>query len=428
MTLHNELQELNTALQACPEVYKMLSGFGRRIYFSESGVLAQSWEARERAFVFNATLGEAQSNHKAIYSDTLHRSLSGFAPDEIYPYAAPGGLKELRELWLKKMLRENPSMAGFELSLPVVTAGLTHGLSLMADLFLDQGDTVAVHDKHWENYELIFGVRCGCVLAHYPMFKEGGFNIEAMENCIRSCTSEKVFVVLNFPNNPTGYAPSREEALEIAAALVRCAETGKKLVVLCDDAYYGFWYSDDVMRESLFGLLANAHPSILAIRLDGATKEAFAGGLRVGFVTFGGKTKEILTALEKKTIGAIRACISSNSRPSQSILLHGLKNSEYQKEIENNYVLLRQRGREVMELCKKGSRKNLWRPYPYNSGYFLCIKVGKNAQALRRYLLAHYGIGVIACSREDIRISVPCIEIEEIKKFFEILDDAIENA
>ncbi len=428
MKVPKELQQLNSILKSNPEVYEMLSEFGRCIFFSENGVLTQSWEAREKAYHFNATLGEAQSNKKTLYSKELHESLSGFGPEEIYPYAPPAGLKELREHWLEKMLNENPSMANMDLSLPIVTTGLTHGLSLAADLFLDPGDPVVVHDKHWENYELIFEVRGNNTLNPYPTFTEGGFNVPAMENRILSLKSGKVFVVLNFPNNPTGYTPTRAEAFEIARALKRCAERGKKLVVLCDDAYYGFWYAEDCIHESIFGLIADLHPSILTIRVDGATKEAFAGGFRVGFITYGGKSKEVLSALEKKTTGAIRAFISSSSHPSQSILLKGLKSDEYRREMKYNHALLCQRGREVMALCRIGSRKKLWEPYPYNSGYFLCIKVNKNAAMVRQYLLSHYGIGVIACSEEDIRISVPCIEIEHLREFFAVLDDAVENA
>jgi aspartate/methionine/tyrosine aminotransferase len=423
-----ELKKINSMLETCPAVFNMLSKFGKRIFFPENGILAQSWEARKKAFRFNATLGEAQSNRKVLYSETLHKLLSGFAPGEIYPYSTPAGLPELRKLWQEKALRENPSMQEQNISVPVVTCGLTHGLSLAADLFLDPEDTVIVPDKHWENYELIFQVRGNAEIKSYPMFEDDHFNYSGMEQCILSCKQEKVFIVLNFPNNPTGYMPTVKEAHEISAALCRCAEAGKKLVVLCDDAYYGFWYSDQVMRESLFGLIAGSHPSILSIRVDGATKEVYAGGLRVGFITFGGQDKAVLKALEKKAAGAIRASLSSCSHPSQSILLKGLKSSAFQNEISSFHQLLVQRSRAVMKLCKTGSTKGLWKAYPYNSGYFLCIHVAKNAYSVRDRLLDQYGIGVIACSDEDIRISVPCIEIEELKELFSFLDEAIETA
>jgi len=42
----------------------------------------------------------------------------------------------------------------------------------------------------------------------------------------------------------------------------------------------------------LFGKLANAHPNLLAIKLDGATKELFVWGLRCGFITYGPGRKE----------------------------------------------------------------------------------------------------------------------------------------
>ncbi|HHW31723.1 MAG TPA: aminotransferase class I/II-fold pyridoxal phosphate-dependent enzyme [Clostridiaceae bacterium] len=428
MKLNKEAQELNEIFQESPEVYEMLSDFGKRIYFLESGVLAQSWEAREKAFRFNATLGEAQSNRETIYSRTFHDAFLGFAPNEVYPYAPPAGLKELRQLWLEKMLRENPLFEYINISLPVVTTGVTHGLSLAADLFLNPGDRVVVHDKHWENYELIFEVRNSAIIETYPMFVNNSFNVSGLENCINACQSDKVFVILNFPNNPTGYTPAMKEAEEIAAALVRCAEAGKKIVALCDDTYYGLWYNDEVIHESIFGLIAGSHPSILAIRLDGATKEHFAGGFRVGFITFGGKSGEVLTALEKKAIGTIRASISSSSRTSQAILFKILSDSKYTQELMEGRQLLCERGKEVMELIKKGSSKNLWNAYPFNSGYFVCIKVSKNARRVRDYLLSQYGIGVIAISDEDIRISVPCIEINEIRELFSILDEAIESA
>jgi aspartate/methionine/tyrosine aminotransferase len=72
------------------------------------------------------------------------------------------------------------------------------------------------------------------------------------------------------------------------AALVAQAERGTKLLVVLDDAYFGLFdpLGGASMTESLFGRLANRHPNLLAIRLDGATKELFVWGLRCGFVTF----------------------------------------------------------------------------------------------------------------------------------------------
>src|SRR5574342_290188 len=56
-------------------------------------------------------------------------------------------------------------------------------------------------------------------------------------------------------------------------------------------------------REDV-GKLANLHPRILAIKLDGATKEEFVWGFRTGFITFADgnsfENARVMTALEKK--------------------------------------------------------------------------------------------------------------------------------
>src|SRR3954452_1834924 len=60
------------------------------------------------------------------------------------------GLAEVRRLWRERQRRSAP--AGAPSSLPIVTAGLSHGLSLLADLFGGEGKAVAVPNPFWGNY------------------------------------------------------------------------------------------------------------------------------------------------------------------------------------------------------------------------------------------------------------------------------------
>ena len=406
-------------------VWSMLSEYGKRVRFLTDGVLGQTWEARKSAYTFNATLGEYKEHGKDTCVQALYQNLSAFEPSDVCAYAQPGGLPKLRQLWKEKMLRENPMMQDMNLSLPLVCAGLTHGLSLVGELFLNPGDPVILHDMHWENYELIFQTRSGCSIVSYPTFADGKFNVAGLKESILAEPSENQLVVLNFPNNPTGYMFSREEALAVQQVLRECAEAGKKLAVLCDDAYYGFWYSDEILTESIFGFLTGLHPNILTIRLDGATKEYFAGGLRMGFLTFGGQHQEILDELEKKTMGAIRISVSSSTRLSQAILISCLESAEISAELDHKKASLRQRGQLVFEYCKKGSAMGLWEAAPFRSGFFICIYVNTSAQLLRRHLLDHYGIGIIALGDRLIRIALPCMEESEICTLFGLLDQAI---
>ena len=98
----------------------------------------------------------------------------------------------------------------------------THGLSLLADLFVDAGDTVILHDLFWGNYRLIFEDRMGAHLLTFPLFATAGtLNLEALERLLKELKGEKVIVLLNFPNNPTGYSPSKSEGKQLLELLRR---------------------------------------------------------------------------------------------------------------------------------------------------------------------------------------------------------------
>ena len=49
-----------------------------------------------------------------------------------------------------------PLLKGKHFSQPIVTSAITHGLALVGDLFVDEGDVIVLPDKLWGNYRLIF--------------------------------------------------------------------------------------------------------------------------------------------------------------------------------------------------------------------------------------------------------------------------------
>ena len=69
--------------------------------------------------------------------------------------------------------------------------------------------------------------------------------------------------------------------------LREAAEDGRNLIVVTDDAYFGLFYGEDVAQESLFARLAGCHERLLAVKVDGPTKEEFVWGFRTGMLTFG---------------------------------------------------------------------------------------------------------------------------------------------
>lgn len=419
--MNSIVKQLNETIeQENPNVYAMLSSLGKDIYFPKEGILSQSAEAKAKANKFNATIGIAIENGQPMHLDVIQETLSAYNPKDLYVYAPPAGKPELRSVWRKRILSQTPSLADKSFGNPITTNALTHGLSIAADLFVDQGDTIIIPDKNWENYEITFGIRRGAQLAYYPLYnQEGKFNAEGLKEAILNQKERgKAIVVLNFPNNPTGYTPGVQEGNEIVSAILAGAEAGINVVVLTDDAYYGLFFEDS-LRESLFGQLANLHPRILAVKIDGATKEEYVWGFRVGFITYASESQALLAALEEKTMGIIRATISSGPHPSQTFVLKALQSPEYEAQKQEKYQIMKSRANKVKEILDSSKYGDAWDYYPFNSGYFMCLKLKTvEAETLRLHLLDQYGIGTIALGSTDLRIAFSCVEIENIEELF----------
>ncbi|TFF89591.1 MAG: aminotransferase class I/II-fold pyridoxal phosphate-dependent enzyme [Promethearchaeota archaeon] len=418
MELNNIIEKDNSF------IYDMLTEIGKNLFFPR-GILFQGAEAKKKAKKLNATIGIAMENNNPMHLKEAYRYFNNLVPNELFNYAPASGKEKLRHLWFKKMLIDNPTLKGKKVSLPVVTNAITHGLSISADLFVDQGDAVLIPDKFWGNYKLIFGVRRAANIIHYPLFKGNNFNIEELEKSIKSkVKSDKVVIILNFPNNPSGYSITEEEGKEIVSIIDSLANKGKKIIIINDDAYFGLFYEPEILKESLFSYFANLNERVLAIKLDGVTKEEFLWGFRTGFITLGSKklSKKAYNALEEKIMGIIRGTISNCSMPSQSIIEKMISSNDYRKEQKEKFQILQDRYNEVKRVLKNPKYQEVWDTYPFNSGYFMCLKLKNiNAEELRMRLLNKYGVGIIATSNEEIRIAFSCLNKDSIHKTFEII-------
>ncbi len=415
--IHALAKALNDDLAAADSsLLAMLSPKGRRAYFPSRGILGQSAEAKDA--VINATIGTAfEEDGSPLCLECLESMVS--LPSTAFLYAPSFGLPSLRETWRNMLATKNPSLAGKSVSLPVVTHALTHGLSVAGQLFVGEGEEIILPDLYWDNYELLFEESCGGVLSTFPMFDGAAFNVSAMERLLLAPGDKKI-VILNFPNNPTGYTATHADEEAIRAALLRAAEAGKKLVVILDDAYFGLVYEPGVSKESLFPALADLHRNLLAVKLDGPTKEDYVWGFRTGFITFGSKgaTAAQYKALESKAAGAVRGSISSASSIAQHLLQKAYTHPAYAEQKQAKYEILNRRYRRIKEiLASHPEYAESFLPMPFNSGYFMCVKpLGVEPEALRQQLLATKATGVIVLSGL-IRLAfsaVPCDRLEAL--------------
>ncbi len=245
--------------------------------------------------------------------------------------------------------------------------------------------------------------------------------MEALESKLNEGKLEKV-LLLNFPNNPSGYTPTQKEQDSIVEIIRNSAEKGNKIVVFTDDAYFGLGYEEGIAKESIFAPLSQLHENVLAVKIDGATKEDYVWGFRVGFLTYGikGGDAALYGALESKTAGAIRGNISNAANISQSLLLEAFNSLEYAAQKAAKYNIMKQRYDAVKAVLTDEKYKEYFTALPYNSGYFMCIKLaeGLEGEKMRKLLIEKYSIGVISIGNV-LRLAFSAVAAKDIKALFE---------
>jgi aspartate/methionine/tyrosine aminotransferase len=420
--LNPQAKELNNVIKTrSMTVYDLLSGKGRGIYFPRKGILAQGMAAKDKEI--NATIGTAyEDDGKPMVLPSMAGKV-GLDSKDVFPYAGSEGLKPIREKWLELMRAKNPGLGTKEISLPVVTCGVTNGLSVIGYMFADEVDKIIVADLYWENYDLVFTNAYGARLQFFNLFKNGVFDIASFKKAVNNGFKGKKIILLNFPNNPSGYTPTEETAAQIVSVLKEAAEAGNKLAVILDDSYFGLVFEENVITESLFAQLSGLNKNLLAIKVDGLTKEEYAWGLRVGFITYGIRdgSKELYRALEEKTAGGVRGNISNAPHLSQSLFLNASRGGTYLDEKQTNKDKIRQRYVKVKEILEaRPEYRECYEALPFNSGYFMCVRIkSASVDKVWQTLLDKYSTGVICYSEKSLlRIAFASTPINKLEKLF----------
>ena len=430
--MSDPLDRLNRILQEeTPALFAALSPLGRRVIFPPD-IPFQAAQARGKAF--NATIGQITDGRGgAVRLPSLARGLDGLSDevrDRALLYSPVEGFPELRRAWREHQLRSLPDdIQAPPSTLPQATVGLTHGLALVADLFGGEGRAVAVPAPFWGNYRQTFATRTGARMVSAPAF-EGGYNHAAIPQALAGLPEgEPAVAILNLPSNPGGYSPTVGERRRIREALVSVAEV-RPLVVVCDDAYAGLVYDDDISRHSMFWELVGAHPNLVPVKVDGATKEVSFFGGRVGFLTFGVDPESgAAEALESKVKCLSRATLGSPVAASQVLLLEALRSDRLGDEVE---ALRRRLARRVEVLRKALERVDpeLLRPLPFNSGCFALTELpegsGLSAEEVRGHLLDHEDTGLVSIAPRYLRIAHCSVRAEAIPELVERIERGVE--
>ncbi len=439
-------------LQKTP-VFRSLSTFGKSVC-QNPGIFYWATRAKKEAEL-NATIGSAMGLESDLDERFGHSMVTYYLPEireyislqpsSLVTYAPVTGVESLRSLWHQWICfkSNNPSFDLVKyITTPIICSGVTHGIHLACKMFLDPGNHIISPNKRWENYDAIICGQNRCTILSFEFFKDGRFNHEALKQAMYDILKyqDKVVMILNFPNNPTGYSPTHQEILEIKKMMQEfCEEVQKPVIVFCDDAYEGFVYESDRLKHSIFYELLNLHPMIIPIKLDGSSKEMLMYGARIAAITLGIHPKWVeeseLEALKKewenKLEAMIRQTISNCNHVCQeilySILSKGFDNLvQHRKKIID---ILAERYRISMECFKRMDNPNLSLD-PAGGGFFLFLNIKHiSATDLADLLCKKYKVGVIpfvntAENLNGIRVAYCSVIKENLEELFKRIDSA----
>jgi DNA-binding transcriptional MocR family regulator len=86
---------------------------------------------------------------------------------------------------------------------------------------------------------------------------------------------------------------------------------------------------------------------------------------------------------------------------------------------------MQRRAVKLKKILQNPKFDEIWDYYPFNSGYFMCLKLHDvEAEKLRILLLDKYGVGTIAPGAQDLRIAFSCVEEEDLEELFELIYQA----
>ena len=396
-------------------------------------VLIQSKETAAVAGAINATIGIATINKKAMSLPSINKVLTELNNSEYLPYSPTPGLPKMRELWKEKILADNPSINKDFLSLPMVTTGITQGIDIAANLFSQKGDALLLPNLFWQNYAQIYTIKLGNTIYKYNQFDENNeFSIKNFKQTLYSIKEDKISLILNFPNNPTGYTPSDVELDSLVEVINIFAKenTNKQIIIVSDDAYFGLFFEDNHKTPTLSATYKLAeNENCLIVKLDGITKEFYSWGLRVGFITYYTKNDELRKILLEKTQGYLRSTTSSPSNLSQQIAVRLLENKQSLEEKAINDKIIEERYDELKQAISKENLNSLVTVLPYNSGYFFTIKLPSNINAheFRLKFLNEYKYGVYSMDDDHIRIAFSCLDKELIPELINKFKECIKQ-
>lgn len=211
----------------------------------------------------NAGIIKALNEHKTLYAPAL-------------------GIPPLREVIAKKFQSEN-NLKWVKKGNIIVTNGGSQALTLAFAVLSNPGDEIILNSPNFISYFYLsdyFMLNCKEVHRN----DDYSPNFQKIRNSI---TSKTKFLVINSPNNPTGYVFSQKDMDELVNIVIE-----NDLYLISDEVYEKFQYNGSfhISPASYDGMKDRT------ITLNALSKTFGATGLRLGYIA---ASEEIIKNMEK---------------------------------------------------------------------------------------------------------------------------------
>ena len=160
-----------------------------------------------------------------------------------------------------------------------VTSGGVNGLMLASQTLVEAGDRVVVVTPAWPNLvaqPLIMGAQ----VTRVPLgVADSGAWVLDLDALLAAITPATRLLILNAPNNPTGWTLTRAEQ---AAILAHCRRTGTW--ILADEVYERLYFAGDSINGAAPSFLDVAEPDDRLIVAHSFSKSFLMTGWRLGWL------------------------------------------------------------------------------------------------------------------------------------------------
>ena len=236
----------------------------------------------------------------------------------ITTYAPTRGVPELLKLLEGKMARDNNVIVNAENNIIMCNGG-SNAITLAYATIFNPGDELILSSPNFVSY-FYCGSFFGLKIVEIERNSDLSPNIEKMRKAV---TEKTKAILINSPNNPTGYALNKKELEQIAEIAVE-----HDLYLISDEVYENYVYDGlkHVSPAALDGMFERT------ITLNAMSKLYSATGFRLGYVV---AKDEIIDLMEKY----LQYTVAGTNHPAQYGFIEALKmDNRFFNEIHESFT------------------------------------------------------------------------------------------